>query len=104
MAGILSIIVGIVQLLVGSRFVLLLLGVDPTNRLVDWVYAVSNPLVVPFNRIFDQSAVVTQGIAVESIFEVASLLALLVYALAGNLLIRLVNLGYHRTYHVQHNH
>jgi uncharacterized protein YggT (Ycf19 family) len=99
MAGLLSVIVGIIQLLVGSRFVLLLLGVDPTNSIVDWIYHVSAPLVAPFNHIFNQSAVLTQGISVESVFEIASLLALLVYGIVGSLLVRALSNTFHRTYH-----
>jgi hypothetical protein len=99
MASILSVIIGVIQLLVGSRFVLLLLGVDPSNSLVNWVYSVSGPLVAPFNHIFNQSAVLTQGVAVESVLEVASLLALLVYGIVGSILVRLVSNTFHHTYH-----
>jgi hypothetical protein len=47
MTGIVAIIIGIVQFLVGFRFVFLLLGANPSNAFVSWVYNLSSPLVAP---------------------------------------------------------
>lgn len=102
MAGIVAVIIGIVQFLVGFRFVFLLLGANPSNAFVSWVYDLSTPLVALFSGILGQSAsTITQGAVVTSVFDWTSLIALLVYGILGTILMRLANgLAHHRpSYH-----
>jgi YggT family protein len=91
MAGLLAVIVGLVQFLVGIRFVFLLLGANPGNAFVSWIYDLSTPLVTPFAGILGRSAVVAEGAVVTSVLEWASLLALLVYGIVGSILVRAVS-------------
>jgi hypothetical protein len=101
MAAILSIIVGIVQFLVGFRFVFLLLGANPNNAFVSWVYDMSSPLVAPFSGIFGQATTeFAQGAVVSSVFDWTSLIALVIYGILGAILVRAANgLIHHRPHY-----
>jgi len=92
-AGILSAIVGFMSTLVALRFVLRLLGANPANAFVNWVYDWSTPLVAPFAGIFGQDSTIVEGpgIVTPSVFEWTTLIAVLVYAVFGGLLIRLLS-------------
>lgn len=91
MAGIVAVIIGVVQFLVGFRFVFLLLGANPGNAFVSWVYDLSSPLVAPFSGILGQSVTdIAQGAVVESVFDWTSLIALLVYGVLGAILMRAI--------------
>lgn len=93
MAGILSAVVGFISTLVALRFVFRLLGANPANVFVNWVYDWSSPLVAPFAGIFGQDAAVVEGpgLVTPSVFDWTALIALIVYALVGGLIIRLVS-------------
>lgn len=47
-ASIVYVIGGFIELLVGLRFVLRLIGANAGNAIVSWVYAWSTPFVAPF--------------------------------------------------------
>lgn len=89
---ILVIVLGIIETLIALRFVLLLIGANPTSQFVSWIYSWSNPFVAPFAGIFGQHATSTaagQGVAVQSIFDWTALIALVVYGLIGAVFARL---------------
>jgi hypothetical protein len=65
-------IFGIVQLLIGLRIVLLLLGADRSNALVRGIYDLSAVLIAPFEGILKTDAVGRGG----SVLDVAALVAL----------------------------
>ena len=83
---------GIIELIVGLRFVLRLFGANPDNGIVHAIYTWSAPFVAPFAGIFGQDAVVVsqQGAVTASVFDWTALIALLVIGvvvgLLGNLL------------------
>jgi hypothetical protein len=58
-----------------------LLGADPSNSFVDWLYRVSYPFVAPFFGIFHTDINLYIGH-----FEVETLVALVVYGLAAGLI------------------
>lgn len=94
-AGILSAIVGFIELLLGLRFVFRLVGANPDNGFVDWIYDWSTPLAAPFAGIFGQDATVAgEGVVTQSVFDWTALIALVVYGVIGGIVIRLV--GGHR--------
>ncbi len=70
-------IVGVVDAIIALRFILLLLGANREAGFTDFIYSVSAPLVSPFIGIFGQP---TYG---QSVFEISSVLAVLVYTLIG---------------------
>lgn len=80
-------IAGLVSIIIGLRFVLLLLGANQGAGFTDLVYSLSAPLVAPFVGIFGEPS---YGV---SIFEISSLLAIVVYSLIAWGLAKLVTLG-----------
>jgi len=85
-AGILYAFIGFIEFLVGLRFVFLLLGANPGSAFVNWIYDWSGPFVSPFNGIFGQNLTITApGVAIHSVIDWASLVALLVFGLIGGI-------------------
>jgi hypothetical protein len=93
MIGIFSFIFGIIEFFVGLRFIFLLLGANPTAPFVSWIYSVSTPFVAPFAGILGKpvssSALVHAGASVPSVFDMSTLIALLVYGLAAGIVVSL---------------
>lgn len=90
-ARIIAIIIGIIEVIIGLRFVFLLLGANPSSQFVSWIYDLSNPFVAPFAGIFGQNATATvagQGIVAQSIFDWTALIAFVVYGLIGAIITR----------------
>jgi uncharacterized protein YggT (Ycf19 family) len=76
-AAFVGLIVGIVDVLVAARFLGKLFGASSESAFVNFIYQVSSPLVAPFTGIFGNSGSST------NIFETASLVAIVVYAVIG---------------------
>lgn len=70
-------VVGLVNVVIALRFALLLLGANQGASFTDFIYSVSAPLVSPFVGIFGEP------VYGESVFEISSLLAIVIYALVG---------------------
>src|SRR5450756_710274 len=70
-------VVGVVDVIIGARFVLRLLGANPSAGFTKLVYQVSTALISPFLAVFPTPRV--QG----SAFDWSALLAIVVYALAA---------------------
>jgi len=85
-----SIMVGFIELIVGLRFVLRLLGANPDTTFVGWIYDISSPFIAPFLGIFGQPAAITRGAVVQSVFEPSTLTALIVYAIIGGVVLQLL--------------
>ena len=88
MAAIISIIFGLIEFLVGMRFIFLFLGANPATPFVAGVYNWSAPLIAPFAGILGQPITTPAGTVVHSVFEPSSLIALVIYAVVGGLLLR----------------
>jgi YggT family protein len=89
MGSILLAIVGFIEAVIGLRFVLRLLGANPANAFVDWIYDWSTPLVTPFAGIFGQNATVAgPGVVTASVFDWTALIALVVFGVVGTLIAR----------------
>lgn len=82
---IVSLLAGLLLTILALRLVFRLLGANPANGLVDWVYSASRPFVEPFYGIFSNDITVTTGR-----FEIETLIALIVYGVIASLIIRLV--------------
>jgi hypothetical protein len=87
--AIISVIFGAIELLVGLRFILLLLGANPSTAFVSWIYGWSTPFVAPFAGILGQPITAPSGTVVQGVFEPSTLIALIVYAVVGGILFRL---------------
>jgi uncharacterized protein YggT (Ycf19 family) len=76
-------VLAIVQVFLLFRFAFLLFGADPNNGFVRVIYGVTSPLIAPFQGIFPTPV---EGGA---IFDTATLLAMVVYALVAYLIVRM---------------
>ncbi|HSW78078.1 MAG TPA: hypothetical protein VLG36_04730 [Candidatus Chromulinivoraceae bacterium] len=72
---------GAIESLLGFRLVFKLLGANPTSAFVSMVYSLGGILISPFRSIFHPA--VTSGVETVSVFEPATLIAMVVFALIG---------------------
>ena len=70
-------IIGVINTLIGLRFILLLFGANRDVPFTDFIYSISEPLVAPFAGIFGQPE---YG---KAVLELSSLFAMLIYTLIG---------------------
>jgi uncharacterized protein YggT (Ycf19 family) len=80
-------IVGVINILLAIRFVLLLLGANHDAGFVDFIYSVTNFFVAPFTGIFGTP---TYGV---SVFDISSLLAIVIYSLIAYGITKLITLS-----------
>lgn len=83
-------IVGVMEAFLVFRFVLKILGANPSSPFVSFIYSVSGLFVAPFRGIF--SSAVTDGLETVSVFEPATLFAILVYIVIAVGIVALVNI------------
>ncbi|MDP3940836.1 MAG: YggT family protein [bacterium] len=79
-------ILAVIEVLLGFRMVLKALGANPTSGFTTLVYALSNPLAMPFSGILPVS------ISGNSIFEWSTIIAALVYLLIAFGLVHLMQM------------
>ncbi len=82
-------IFGVLLLLLGFRFVLAILGANPSNWFAGFVYDTSHPFVSPFFSLFNYKTELANG----SRFEIYTLVAMAVYATLAYGITRLFTLG-----------
>lgn len=70
---------GIIEVLLGARFIFKLAGANPDNTLIRILYGITNFMVVLFESIF--SGVTNDGLETASVFEPGTLIAMIVLAL-----------------------
>lgn len=80
-------VIGVINALIAIRFILLLLGANHDAGFVDFIYSITNILIAPFIGIFGTP---TYG---KSVFEIASLLAIIIYSLIGWGIAKLISLA-----------
>jgi uncharacterized membrane protein len=84
-------VLGIVEVLLVFRFVLKLLGANPSSGFVNFVYSVSGPLTAPFRGIF--STPTAQGNITTSVFETSTVVAIIVYVIIAWGIVKLATLN-----------
>jgi hypothetical protein len=78
--GIISLIGGVIEALVGLRFLFELIGANPGAQFVSLIYQYSTPLVAPFAGILGQNATISSvGAVTASVFDWTALIALIIY-------------------------
>lgn len=77
-------LLGLLEGLLAIRFILALLAANPNNGFASLIYAITGPFVAPFRTLF-----ATPGFG-GSVFELYTLIAMLVYFLAWWAIVRLV--------------
>lgn len=80
-------IVGLINVIVAIRFVLLLLGANREAGFTDFIYSLSSPFVAPFVGIFGEP---TYG---RVVFEVSSILAIVIYSLVAWGIVKLLTIA-----------
>lgn len=80
-------IVGVIEALLTFRVLLKILGANPSSAFVNLIYAVSDPLALPFSGIFGITRA-TEG----AYFEWSTLVAMIVYLLLAYALIHLMQI------------
>ncbi len=78
-------IAGVIEIILGFRFVLKLLGANSEAGFVSFVYGISKPFMAPFEAVFTTSE------ASGSIFEWNAILAIVVYAVIAWGIASLIN-------------
>jgi YGGT family len=86
-AAVVGLIIGVVDVVIAGRFLLQLLGASSQSSFVNIVYSVSAPLVGPFHGIFANSG------SKANVFEPASLVAIVVYAVIGWGIVMLIRIA-----------
>lgn len=97
--SLLNIIFGFIEILLGLRLVLRFFGANQVAPFVRWVYETSDPLIFPFRGMFP-SPTLEGGY----VLEINTLIALLMYALIGYLLIQLIEFVRYQTLHYHEEH
>ena len=77
-AQVISLILGVVELLLLVRIVLLFFGANPSAEFTTLIYGWSNPLVAPFQGVFPN--VMGSG---GGVLDAAAILAMIVYAIGA---------------------
>ena len=76
-------VLGIINTLLGLRFLLRLFGANPAAAFTDFIYAVTSPLVSPFRNVIPATGIGS------GVVEWSTLLAMLVYWLLAYAIVRL---------------
>ena len=87
-------VLGILETLLAFRLILKLLGANPRSGFVAFVYNLSQAFLAPFSGIF--RSIVSPGIETASVFEPATLVAMVVYALIAYAIARIIEIRMHR--------
>lgn len=81
-------ILGVIEVLLGLRFLFMLLGANPRSGFTAFLYAVSGIFIAPFSGIFNP--VSTAGLASRSVLDPATIIAMAIYALIAWGIVRLL--------------
>ena len=71
-------ILGLIEILLAFRLVFKITGANPVSGFVSFIYALTQIFILPFIGIFRPAT--TQGVETTAIFEPATLVAMVVYA------------------------
>lgn len=81
---------GILVVLIALRILLLLLGANAGNGLVDFIYGVTEPFVAPFRGIFSFDQVTPNG---SNVFDVGAVVALVGWLLIEALILAILRIA-----------
>lgn len=84
-------IFGIIEVLIAIRVVLKLLAANPDAGFTSFIYGITEPLVAPFLGVFPEPSG-NNG----SVFELSSVLAIIVYMLLAYVIVRVIHIMSHR--------
>ena len=84
-----ALIFGVLFTLIAIRIVLLLLGANAGNGIVDAIYSITEPMVAPFRGIFSLDVIQPTG---QNVLDVGALVALVGWSLIALLVIAILRL------------
>lgn len=87
-------VLGVIEVILGFRFLFRLLGANPGNPFVSFLYSLTSIFLAPFEGIFRDF--ISPGLEAESVFEFHTLIAMLVYAVIFWGIASLINLKVER--------
>ena len=90
-------ILGVIEVLLAFNFIFKLLGANPSSGFVTFVYSMAGIFIAPFSGIF--YSFVTTGLAAKSVFDPATIIGMMVYAVAAWGLVSLIRLKVTRDRH-----
>lgn len=82
-SGIIIFFIGLVEVLLGFRFIFMLLAANSTAQFSSWVYASTDTLVAPFQGVFPSFG------AAQFTLELGTVLAMVVYGVGGFVFLQL---------------
>ncbi len=74
-------VLAVIETLIGLRFLLRLFGANPSAGFTDLIYTLSQPLVAPFQAVFQSTRI--EGETRGGVFDWSLILAMAVYWLVG---------------------
>jgi uncharacterized protein YggT (Ycf19 family) len=84
-----ALIFGVLITLIAIRIVLLLLGANAGNALVDGIYGITEPLVAPFRGVFSLDVIAPTG---ASVLDIGALVAIVGWSLIAVLILAILRL------------
>ncbi|MBC8059580.1 MAG: YggT family protein [Clostridiaceae bacterium] len=84
-------ILGVLEVLFAIRFILKLLGANPSSSFVSFIYSLTQLGLAPFTSIFRTA--VAKGVETQAVLEPATIIGMIVYALVGWGIIRLIEIS-----------
>jgi len=84
-------IFGALEILLGFRIVLKLMGANAVSSFVSLIYGITRIFIMPFEGIFRRGF--TEGIETTSVLEPSTLVALIVYAILAAGIVKLIRIS-----------
>jgi hypothetical protein len=81
---------GMLEILLAFRLVLKLMGASAVSGFVQFIYSLTGVFIIPFEGIFSKGF--TQGLETTSVLEPSTLVALIVYAVLGWGIVKLIRI------------
>jgi uncharacterized protein YggT (Ycf19 family) len=85
LTGLTNLIIVVIQILLGFRLLLLFLGAGTESIFVRLIYQLSEPLVAPF-----EGALPATALGGQAVIDLTTILAIIIYALAGWLISEII--------------
>jgi hypothetical protein len=86
---IMIVVFGVVEVMLGARFIFKLAGANPENALIKGLYGATNFMVTLFESIF--SPITNDGLETVSVIEPGTIIAMVVFALIAFAVFKLMN-------------
>ncbi|MGE5632082.1 MAG: hypothetical protein ACM3TR_13435 [Caulobacteraceae bacterium] len=83
-------VLSVIEVLIAFRFIFKLLGANPHNGFVAFLYSIAGVFTAPFSGIFN--SFVSSGLSAKSVFEPADIIGMAVYAVLAWGLVGLIRL------------